>query len=121
MKPKVYYFGCINRSGHYLWDSVRNSLGYMETKKFTPWGNNIDGGIFHKSPDKGKEGCAHWSQHEGWTVVYYADYSVDKRGGSHSTFLVHSLTSADNLLNLAREQWPEVFNRPSAPLITFMK
>lgn len=56
-------------------------------------------------------------QKDGWTILYFADYSVDRRPGSHSTFITNAELSLEDMLSSAREAWPEVFLRPGSPAL----
>lgn len=117
----ILYFGCLKDSGHYLWSKAHGHLskvGYRETKDMTPWGNAIDGGIFPDSRRKWESGVVHHVQRGGFTAVYWADYSVDSRPGSHSTFVVPALLTKAELIEGARHLWPEVFHRPRFPVLT---
>jgi hypothetical protein len=113
-RPTVLYFGCIDRPGHYLWHLLHGRLSWREFR-LTPWGDHIDGGVFGDSKSKHEAGRVHVQKKDGWTAVAWADYSVDRRPGSHSTFLVHADVTAEELIAMAREQWPQVFNRGRFP------
>lgn len=116
MKP-VYYFGCINDCGHYLWHPTKGKTHYKEIN-ITPWGENIDGGIFGTSKLKNELGLIHTQTKDGWTVISFADRSVDSRLGSHSTFVVEGEFTVDELLTEARKQWPQIFSRQGFPTVT---
>lgn len=109
----VFYFGCIRQSGHYLWHPTQGQVRRMD--KAQPWGNYIDAGIFKDSKDKERLGVVHSTQFKGWTMVAWADRSVDSRHGSHSTFIVEAEVTPERLIEMAREQWPQVFSRPGFP------
>lgn len=113
MKPVVYYFGCINQPGHYMWHP-RNQQQVRATLN-QPWGDHIDCRVFDTSPMKYKAGRIHHVQKDGWSLLYFADYSVDNRPGSHSTFCINKLMTAEELLQEAQAQWPNVFLRPKFP------
>lgn len=83
--------------------------------KVQPWGNHIDGGIFKDSKAKDRLGVVHTANLDGWTLVAWADRSVDSRHGSHSTFIVEADITPERLIEMAREQWPQVFSRPGFP------
>lgn len=83
--------------------------------KAQPWGNYIDAGIFKDSKDKERLGVVHSTHFKGWTMVAWADRSVDSRHGSHSTFIVDAEVTPERLIEMAREQWPQVFSRPGFP------
>lgn len=115
--PTILYFGCLGRAGHYLHDKTK-AYSHQPRWSSTAWGTAIDGGIFDSSPKKWEPGVVHHAQNAGWSVVYWADYSVDSRPGSHSTFVAHALLSKDELISLARAQWPEIFGRKRYPVLS---
>jgi len=112
----VFYFGCIDRSGHYLWHPTQGEVRRMD--RVQPWGNQIDGGVAGGSKDRETLGVVHSAKLKGWTLVTWADRSVDSRHGSHSTFIVEADISPERLIELAREQWPKVFSRPGFPSLS---
>lgn len=117
----ILYFGCLKDSGHYLWSKASGycaQVPFHEIKTMTPWGLSIDDGVFPSSPLRRRAGAVHHAQKDGWTLVYWADYSVDSRPGSHSTFVVPALLTKAELIEGARHLWPEVFHRPRFPVLT---
>ena len=112
----VFYFGCIRQSGHYLWHPTQGQIRRMD--QFQPWGNKIDGWVLKDSKAKDDLGVVHSAKLHGWTLVAWADRSVDSRHGSHSTFIVEADIAAERLIELAREQWPQVFSRPGFPSLS---
>ena len=118
MNPVVYYFGCIGRAGHYLHSPKDKplSMSRNEEKQLgQPWGDHIDAQVFLSSREHHRPGKVHHTTKGGWSLVYFADYSVDTRPGSHSTFIAPAVVDAATLIQWAREQWPEVFLRPRFP------
>jgi hypothetical protein len=111
-RPHIYYFGCIGESGHYLWVSdMRKSLDSIG-----PWGWEIDGGL--APAGHGRELVAAIHHLNGWTAVSFWDRSVDTRSGSNSTFLVHANLGFDEIVRLARQDFPGVFKRLSGPVVS---
>lgn len=110
----VYYFGCIRVHGHYLYHPDGRMLTYKDNK-IHPWGDAIDGGIFQGSKKAWEEGLVHYQSKDGWSGISFADYSIDNRKASHSTFVVEGNFNAEELLNMAKEQWPQIFARPRFP------
>lgn len=116
MSPIVYYFGCIRDKGHHMWDPVSKRVMYRFDRDLnTPWGDSIDGGVFPTGPITHKAGVIQHKIQDGWSIICFADYSIDDRPGSHSSFLVHTEASADQLVIWAKNQWPEVFLREGSP------
>lgn len=109
----VFYFGCVRQTGHYLWHPTEGQVRRMNQAQ--PWGNKIDGWVFKDSKAKDDPGVVYSAKLNGWTLVGWADRSVDSRSGSHSTFIVEADISPARLIELAREQWPQVFSRPGFP------
>lgn len=107
----VYYFGCFRREGHYLFPS--GSRSFVDWKE-CPWGYSIDGGLL-KDVSQNHQGLYVVDHKDGWTAVAFWDRSVDDRYGSNSAFLVHEDTTAEIILEEARKQWPEVFDRTDFP------
>lgn len=113
MNPLVYYFGCIRDKGHYMWHP--RTQQHVQATLNQPWGYRIDGGVFPTKPDTLGAGVIQYVAKDGWSLICFADYSVDSRPGSHSTFLAHAKASADQLVVWAKNQWPEVFLREGSP------
>lgn len=114
MGIEILYFGCINEAGHYLFSKTRPRIRIHDQ----PWGNDIDGkAVGHGG--YGRQGLCVTTKKDGWTAVDFTDNSVDTRPGSHSCFLCHSDISTEEVLRLAREQWPEVFGRKRFPDLSY--
>jgi hypothetical protein len=108
VNANVLYFGCIGGSGHYLHDKLNPQRRYDST----PWGNSLDGAL----DPQDQQGVAMLSRREGWTAIGWSDRTVDSRPGSHSVFLVEAEVTAEQLLQAAKEQWPQVFSRFRFPI-----
>jgi hypothetical protein len=134
---KVYYFGCIDDSGHYLWDKERppqptmaerimgpgaerlnghnrgNAWRSRETRELyrngQPWKDSIDSMLCPSGPQV--EGVALLHHKDGWTAVAFWDRTVDHRPGSHSTFIAEGTFTYDEMVTAAKTQWPEVWAR----------
>lgn len=110
---RVLYFGCIGTVGHYLYDSSSDHPRSVGRDRSVEWANHIDGLL----PPRGstgtgaEQGVASWSYLHGHTAIAFWDRSVDKRGGSSSTFLVPGFLSFDDTLKAAREAFPTIFAR----------
>lgn len=110
---EVLCFGCIGVAGHYLHSKV-NRVSHEDT----PWGTKLDGGLLtddYYKADTSVTGKVHEHHLQGWTAVSCWDRSGDDRGGSNTTFLTHADLSGSQLIELAKEQWPEVFARSGFP------
>ena len=110
---KVYYFGCRNDSGHYLWDRQRRSVEYWDRLAHAsispvPWprldGELCDGGY-------GVQGRARLHHKDGWTALAFADRSIDKRPGSNSAFFFEATFDFEQAVAAARQHFPEIVER----------
>lgn len=101
---KIFYFGAIGYAGHYLW---KNALrpDYSRTIEH-PWEYEIDGGLPPQDNKSGKEGAALLHHKDGWTAISFWDRSVDRRGGSHSTYIINKILSFKEMVALAQMRFP---------------
>lgn len=125
---ECYFYGCIERAGHYLWrrgsgrpaaahdmeDSIRRALaapldaagvgGLCWNSPKSKWGES--------SYDRDEtEGRALLTQRNGWTVVAFWDRSVDRRGACNAAFIVKGELTFAQAVRVARHRWPEVWAR----------
>lgn len=110
----IYYFGCWNEPGHYL-HSKEGRVSYRD-ENVRSWGSALDGGIFLPSGPQmeGRYRLTHIrmeTAYQYWTVIGWWDRSVDSRPGSCSAFLARETLSADEILALAHQDFPQVFSR----------
>lgn len=113
---KAYYFGCIRKSGHYMFKPRENYNAIDE--KFldsNPWGYSVDEKLCPEGPQT--EGIALVHYKDGWTALSFWDRSVDKRGGCNSNFLAEGTFSFEEMLAIAREKFPNVMKRFSFKII----
>jgi hypothetical protein len=112
----VFYFGCIRVAGHYLFDPRTQRSVYDVPH---PWQGepHIDGGL---APAKRAEryniveapqGQAALHYKRGWTALAFWDRTVDSRGACSSTFLAKGFFDYDELVDLAKAQWPALWER----------
>ena len=104
---KVYYFGCVKESGHYLWIDLYD----RDRKLFRsqPWGDHLDCELCPSGVQV--EGVARHHHKEGWTAIAFYDRSVDTRGNSNSAFIAEGTYTFDGMVTAAKAQWPEVWAR----------
>jgi hypothetical protein len=110
----VYYFGCIDTTGHYMHPStpaqtLEERRAVSELIYTNPWRANIDSGLCPVGPEI--EGLAVLRQKDGWTVLSFWDRSVDHRGKSNSNFLAQGIFTFDEMIGLAQEHFPQVMKR----------
>lgn len=111
MTAPIYYFGCVDRPGHYLWEP-----GPRRAKDPTPFdipglpGAKLD---MNYAPKGGNQlpGIVDIHHVEGWTLFALWDRSVDERRNSNSVFAAPGELSADEVVQLAQEHFPEIFDR----------
>lgn len=125
---ECYYFGCIERAGHYLWrkrDRGPEPAHDVENRIQLSLGAPLDaagvGGLCWNSPkskyreysyDRDEtEGRALLTHRNGWTVVAFWDRSVDRRGACNSAFIVKGEMTFEQATRVARHRWPEVWAR----------
>jgi hypothetical protein len=111
----IFYFGCIEDKGHYLWQKEQDGnivfARYVHpdfANRFGANGTKLDGTFC--PPEQ--SGTLSWmgSQVGPWVIISWWDNSVDHRPGSHSTFVTRHGTH-DELFERAKKDWPEVFAR----------
>lgn len=112
MSRMILYFGCIRESGHYMWDA-RGRKSYHDIPQ--PWGYSIDGKLCPPGDPWAKngqpQGSAALHHKDGWTALAFWDRTVDSRPGSNSAFLADETLTFEQLLERAKEAFPQVFAR----------
>lgn len=108
MSTQVYYFGCDGQAGHYMHlPTMRTDTKFMYGN---PWGLSIDGGLL-----KGAKERYVLAKKDGWTALSFWDNTVDKRPGSHSTFLAQGEFTLEQMFELAHKNFPQIAARVSLP------
>lgn len=105
---KCYYFGCYRDVGHFLRDSISKRIT-EEVLKSNPWRYSIDSGLCPKTTTL--EGKCTLNKKDGMTCISFWDYSIDKRPGSNSAFLVEGDYDFLTMIELFKEKFPEVVSR----------
>lgn len=118
----VYYFGCIGRTGHYMFSSpmpvaLEEGRACSSFTRTNPWGTQIDGGLCPGGREIQGQALIHYKA--GWTALSFWDRSVDARGNSNSNFLAHGTLTFEEILRLAKERFPEVFARLHFPIVPY--
>lgn len=119
----MYYFGCSKLKprdpvGHYLHD---NNLRHdWDVEKGLPvlWRNGkIDGGfaarVYQPNGDsiEAPQGQARWMMCQGWTLISFWDRTGDSRPGSSSTFISKEHLTFEQMVAIAKEEFPQIWNR----------
>jgi hypothetical protein len=128
----ILYFGCLGQSGHYLFQPE------VDPSRHTRTIHDGDCARFHLShalyraldtafcPPVGTLGRYMVSCVPPWVIVSWWDNSVDRRPGSHSTFLfrtpfeslevtIPEIINTESALIRASKVFPEVFTRQDWP------
>jgi hypothetical protein len=116
MTGRAFYFGCWNRTGHYLFNPDGSFVG--NAARIGPWGNEMDGGL---CPNPGSatgfptgpqvEGDALVHHRDGWTALAFWDRSVDARTNSCSVFIFDGALEAPVAISMAKAMFPEIWQR----------
>ena len=109
MGETIYYFGCHRDAGHHMWRPGMDSMSMRAAAEMQPWGYNIDSGLCPKKTRRQGVAVRHFK--DGWTAIAFWDNTIDDRPGSHSTFLVEGQFSFEQMVEMAREQYPSVWAR----------
>ncbi len=118
----MFYYGCWAGIGHHAF--LPNGQSATQDEMRCPWsqysrsfsGACIDGGlqplrgdIPHDVPQP--EGLARLTQEAGWTALSFWDRSIDKRGGSHSTFVAEGTFTFAQMVEQAKRLFPTIWAR----------
>jgi hypothetical protein len=118
---RTYYFGCLRgayghtQAGHFLYAEGPTSY---TTGVEQPWAVTRNGRWQHDGLDGSlapgkdqRQGLVALYHRGGWTALAFWDRSGDSRGNSNSVFLIDRTLAFPEALALARERWPELFER----------
>lgn len=108
---EVFYFGCADhRSGHFWFQS--GMIPWKEPLSLAA--EKIDGRFAPRNTSKA--GVCTLTYLEGWSILAWWDYSVDKRPGSNSALVAKGTHSFDQMMLLLNSEFPNVANRQLAPM-----
>lgn len=110
---RIYYFGCWDTAGHYLFESQYN----RPSMDVIPW-ENIDGGLC--TEETRIQGVAKIHHKDGWTALAFWDYSIDDRPGSNSVFLAEGIHGFYHMIEFSKKHFPKIFNRFQFKLVEFI-
>jgi len=86
MDYDAYYFGPVDRAGHYFWTTTGQRLiSTLPSDLDLPW-EQIDGTLLPK--DSQEQGYGQFHIKSPWVALSIHDYTEDPRPGSHSTFFL---------------------------------
>ena len=104
---KVYYFGCFDEVGHYLYYPDGRSVYERDA---TPWSwPAIDGSLAPEGQQV--QGLALLHKKDGWTAIAFWDRTFDSRGNSNSAFLAEGDFTFEEMLELAKKYFPAQVKR----------
>lgn len=132
---ECYYFGCIERAGHFLWrrqghgrpldaydveNTIRRTVGSLDAAAV--------GGLCWNSPKSQRdnsssydrdetEGRALLTRRNGWTAISFWDRSVDRRGACNSAFFCQGELTFAQIVRVARHRWPEIWALFTFPIV----
>ena len=113
----AFYFGSLGGE-HLLYTTALEPVPLWPAQNYTDIpaviAGALDGGFL---PDAEVEGRARVQVIEGWTVAAWHDRSMDRRLGSHSTFVFLGAFPAESGIAEAQRLWPTVFARYPFPVV----
>lgn len=114
--PEIYFFGCRQYAGHFLWTPKMERLGRISTLKICEAlgggvAYDLDAGFAPKDPKQIEGRAAVHNLKSGWTVVAWWDRSVDNRFGSNSALIMRGTHTLSEVLLAAADQFPELLPR----------
>lgn len=112
---KLFYLGCINKAGHYLWKDQDTEDSYYGNKEIPEHIlSKLDTGFCPK--DTAVIGFVQRTNIDDWVILSWWDRSVDSRPGSHSTFAAQGFKNMGELQSEMRNKFPVVFSRQKVTL-----
>lgn len=105
---RCFYHGCIGGAGHYLWDAGPHKCWSGGGLPFRA--SILDAGLLDPQREQA-EGVVRRVVIAGWTVLAFWDRSIDSRPGSNSAFVVEGEHSTADALQVAKQNFPAVFER----------
>jgi hypothetical protein len=107
---EIYYFGCMDVPGHYLFrGKIHQNPRYLPDD-FPVSLRTLDGGLLPPMLPR-VEGRAEIIHCEEWTILAFWDNSVDSRSGANSNFIIRGWTVFENAVEIAKKAYPYVWER----------
>lgn len=100
-----YYFGCIGMPGHYVF----HKNGLTAHNKFANWILNMDGKLTPQFDLT--EGLALLHHFDGFTILAFHNYSVDKRPGSNSMFIFSGELNFHQMIKHAHNHFGQIMEK----------
>lgn len=111
----MYYFGCGNGAGHYLWNQNWSSTRGLPADFPLARFETLDAGLLphgeqHGMADKQVEGRLRVWRTDGWVILTWWDRTVDTRFACNSSFVMRSEPdeTVPALLRRGLEAFPKV-------------
>jgi len=111
--PLAYFFGCWDDIGHHLRKPSGAMVGGDEAaRELGPDWRIIDGGLVAwDRPSDWLFGTGRGRLHGDWTYLARSDNTIDKRHGSHSTFLIEGIWGLREMSDLCWYAFPRICAR----------
>lgn len=118
--PRFYYFGPLERPGHFMHNEFGHSV-LNEEEKSIPWqGFDIDGklqpgcylerGYWEcRGPQIEGEALIHYKS--GWTAISFWDRTIDGRYGCNSTFIAEGIFNFEQMVEMAKTRFAQRWNK----------
>lgn len=119
----MYYFGCIDSPGHYLWAEGHKKLWFGDLPDDFPkawtfqdsWSSDPKRTYANESKIApnccGPQGKAIIHSAENWTCLSFPDRSIDDRPNCVSAFMERGILSFDEMIARAWIKFPQVMSR----------
>lgn len=124
MNKRLFFFGCDDSAGHYLFPSLRDS-----DKAQMPGANfkiikNIDG-LFTPEDDK-SQGAGQYFKIGPLSIIAWHDYTIDKRPGSNSNLIGYGYEGEpdqiiDSMFKDFKTAFPSKYKRQVVPIVIVNK
>lgn len=109
---KIFYFGCVVQTGHYLHDAGLRQVHHAELIFPFRW-QTLDGGLLPRNGPQ-QHGETYLAIINGWTIVSLWDQSVDSGLNSKSAFIVEGIHTREEVMKMARLVFPRITQRIEA-------
>lgn len=112
---RCFYFGCRNDKGHYLFSEDDNYGSLKSQYNFGISVSSFDGTFapIDKNSKEWKLTHLHAPNHHFLSILAKHDFTVDKRPGSNSAFIIldEKVYDQDSILNEMKRRFPDCYSR----------